>query len=153
MTPDETVSATTPEEVEKNPQGIVRRWLAELNIAHREEKDWREEGEELWDMYEGGRKKAHSFNILWANTELLLPAVYNSTPEPDVRRRFRDADPVGKAVSELLERSLSANVDEYDFDDEAESFVLDMLLVGRGVPRVKYEPQLRPAADGHGRAG
>ena len=143
-TPDETVSITTPAEIEKDAPGVVRRWLAELTIAHREEKDWREEGKKLWEMYEGGKKKAHSFNILWANTELLLPAVYNSTPEPDVRRRFRDADPVGKAVSELLERALSSQVDEYDFDDEAESFVLDMLLVGRGVPRVKYVPTFAP---------
>ena len=142
MEQGETVSATRTEELEKTPQGTVRRWLAELNIAHREEEDWRTEGKKLWEMYEGGKKKAHAFNILWANTELLLTAVYNSTPEPDVRRRFRDADPVGKAVSEILERTLVSQVDEYDFDGEAESFVLDMLLVGRGVPRVKYLPTL-----------
>ena len=144
MANEESLSITTPAEIERTAQGLVRRWLAELNIAHRDEREWREEGKRLWEMYEGGKKKAHSFNILWANTELLLPAVYNSTPEPDVRRRFRDADPVGKAVSEILERSLSANVDEYDFNDEAESFVLDMLLVGRGVPRVKYVPKFAP---------
>ena len=144
MANEESLSITTPAEIERTPQGLVRRWLAELNIAHRDEKEWREEGKRLWEMYEGGKAKAHSFNILWANTELLLPAVYNSTPEPDVRRRFRDADPVGKGVSEVLERALSAQVDSYDFNDEAEAFVLDMLLVGRGVPRVKYVPQFAP---------
>lgn len=138
-------SITTPAEIEETPQGVVRRWLAELNIAHREERDWRKEGADLYAMYEGGRKKAHAFNVLWANTELLLPAVYNSTPQPDVRRRFRDADPVGKGVSAVLERALSTSIDVYDFDAEAESFVLDMLLVGRGVPRVKYEPSFDPA--------
>lgn len=138
-------SITTPAEIEETPQCVVRRWLAELNIAHREERDWRKEGADLYAMYEGGRKKAHAFNVLWANTELLLPAVYNSTPQPDVRRRFRDADPVGKGVSAVLERALSTSIDVYDFDAEAESFVLDMLLVGRGVPRVKYEPSFDPA--------
>lgn len=138
-------SITTPAEIEETPQGVVRRWLAELNIAHREERDWRKEGADLYAMYEGGRKKAHAFNVLWANTELLLPAVYNSTPQPDVRRRFRDADPVGKGVSAVLERALSTSIDVYDFDAEAESFVLDMLLVGRGVLRVKYEPSFDPA--------
>ena len=49
-TPDETVSITTPAEIEKDPKGVVRRWLAELTIAHREEKDWREEGKKLWEM-------------------------------------------------------------------------------------------------------
>ena len=138
-------SLTSASDLESTPQGIVRRWLAELNIAHREERDWRKEGADLYAMYEGGRKKAHAFNVLWANTELLLPAVYNSTPQPDVRRRFRDADPVGKGVSAVLERALSTSIDVYDFDAEAESFVLDMLLVGRGVLRVKYEPSFDPA--------
>ena len=138
-------SLTSASDLESTPQGLVRRWLAELNIAHREEREWRKEGADLYAMYEGGRKKAHAFNVLWANTELLLPAVYNSTPQPDVRRRFRDADPVGKGVSSVLERALSTSLDVYDFDAEAESFVLDMLLVGRGVPRVKYEPSFDPA--------
>lgn len=138
-------SLTAPQDVERTPRGVVKRWLAELALANREEKDWRDEGKKLWEMYEGGRRKAHSFNVLWANTELLLPAIYNSTPAPDVRRRFRDADPVGKGVAEVLERTLATQVDGYDFDGEAENFVLDMTLVGRGVLRVKYAPSFDPA--------
>jgi hypothetical protein len=141
---DEALTLTTPAEIERTPQGKVRRWLAELSIAERTEKDWREESKKLWDMYEGGRKKAHAFNIFWSNTETLLPAIYNSTPQPDVRRRFRDEDPVGKAVSLVIERTLSAQTDAYDFDDQAEAFALDMLVTGRGVIRIKYEPKFAP---------
>ena len=138
-------SLTSASDLESTPQGLVRRWLAEWTLADRDERDWRKEATDLYSMYEGGKKKAHAFNVLWANTELLLPAVYNSTPQPDVRRRFRDADPVGKGVSAVLERALATSVDVYDFDHEAESFVLDMLLTGRGVLRVKYQPFFGPA--------
>lgn len=132
---------TTPEEIERSPAGIVRRWCSELALAHAAEKDWRKEGEDVWKLYEGENARANSFTILWSNTETLRPALYNSTPTPDVRRRYRDADPLGKATSQVLERALAYEVDDYDFDTVMQDSVLDMLLPGRGVARIKYEPK------------
>lgn len=132
---------TTPDDIEKSPAGVVKRWLAELSIADTTEDSWRKEGKGIWEKYEAEKAAANSFNILWSNTEILSAAVYNSTPQPDVRRRFRDADPVGKAVSTILERSLSYEIDDYDFDDELADATLDMLLPGRGIVRIKYEPK------------
>lgn len=134
------VTITRTSDIEKSPQGIVKRWLAEIALADEAEKDWRKEGDETYSLYESKKSKANSFNILWSNTETLRPAVYNSTPEPDVRRRFRDADPVGKVASTVLERSLSYQIDDYDFDNEIQDSVLDVLLPGRGVARIVYEP-------------
>jgi hypothetical protein len=51
-----------------------------------------------------------------SNIETLLPAIYNSTPSPDVRRRFGDRDPIAKSVSDIVERAISYSVDAYDFD-------------------------------------
>jgi hypothetical protein len=130
----------TTADLEKDDRGIVRRWVAELALADKAEETWRKEGGEIYDLYEGAETKANSFNILWSNTETLLPAVYNSTPQPDVRRRFRDPDPVGRVASTVLERSLSYQIDDYDFDSEIEDAVLDSLLPGRGVVRINYEP-------------
>lgn len=134
------VQITRTSDIEKSPQGIVRRWLSEIAIADAAESDWRKEGNEVYDLYEAQKDKANSFNILWSNTETLRPAIYNSTPEPDVRRRFRDADPVGKVASTVLERALSYQIDDYDFDNEITDTVLDVLLPGRGVARILYEP-------------
>lgn len=140
---------TRPSDVESTPAGIVKRWLAELNIADETEREWRKECTGIWEKYEAQQARANSFNILWSNTEILSASIYNSTPQPDVRRRFRDADPVGKAVSTILERALSYEIDDYDFDFEISDVVLDVLLVGRGVPRIKYEPKfVQVAADG-----
>lgn len=141
------VKETSPRDVETSPAGTVKRWLAELDLAHAAEKAWREEGKRLWEMYEAEKAKPDSFNILWSNTETLAPAVYNSTPNPDVRRRFKDADPAGKAVSQILERELSYQMDAYDFDEEVCAAVLNALVVGRGLLRVKYEPTYAPQSE------
>lgn len=145
----------------ESPRDFMMRWAKEIAIADTAEKKWRERGASIYQLYEGGERESQvelpageqSFNILWSNTETLLPAVYNSSPQPDVRRRFRDDDPVGKAASLVLERSISYAIDTEDFDDTLEDSVLDMLLPGRGLARIKYEPlfiqqMMPPAAPG-----
>lgn len=140
MSEPDSVKSTRPADVETSPSGIVKRWVAELDLADGEEKDWREEAKKLWEQYEGKNRKTDSFNILWSNTETLAPALYNTTPQPDVRRRFKDADPIGKHVSKLMERALAYQVDAYDFDEEIKAGVLDALICGRWVSRIKYQP-------------
>lgn len=148
---DETLEAglraTTTADVEKTPRGVVKRWKAELALADETEKDWRDEGNDVFKLYEGEKAAANSFNILWSNTETLRPAVYNSTPEPDVRRRFRDADPVGKYAGMILERSLSYSIDTDEFDETIQDAVLDALLPGRGGARIRYKPTTVPQTD------
>lgn len=148
-------SFSTLADIESTPQGVVKRWVAELDLARETEKDWQKQGCEVYDLYRSENRKANSFNILWSNTETLRPALYNSTPRPDVRRRFRDPDPVGKVASNVLERSLVYSLDAYDFDLVIQEAVLDVLLPGRGLARVKYVPKFRdvepePSDDGLG---
>ncbi len=120
-----------------------RLWWKELQLSEKREKVWRDKADKVVKRYRGEEKRKNRFNVLWANTETLRPAVYNSRPNPDVRRRFRDSDPVGKAVSELLERALMVMVD-YECTDQAfKNDVLDGLLVGRGISRVRYIPSLK----------
>lgn len=119
-----------------------RRWKKEILLSGKRERDWEREGEKIVKRYRGEEKKRNRYNVLWANTEILRPAIYNSRPNPDVRRRFRDADPVGKAVSEVLERSLQVFLDGDAFDDAAKNDVLDALLPGRGISRIRYVPKI-----------
>lgn len=131
-----------PADLGENPQGVVRRWLLELRLADKREAEWRKTAGDVIEQYKGENRRKNSFNILWSNTETLMPAVYSSVPKPDVRRRYRDADPLGKAVSEVMGRALEFSVDCYDFDSLARADVLDMLLCGRGISRVRYVPSL-----------
>lgn len=119
-----------------------RKWARELERAHKRENAWRAEGEKIVRMYRAEEKKANAFNILWSNTETLRPALYSDVPRPDVRRRFKDADPVGKIVSEVTSRALQVALDGDRFDGAMRRSVLDALLPGRGVSRIRYVPSL-----------
>lgn len=129
-----------PQEIADEPS-FVAAWVQELETASDAEKDWRKEADKATEAYRGGRDNPHSaFNIFHANIETIVPALYNSTPTPDVRRRFADPDVIGKTVADMIERSLSYATDAYDFDDVMHGGVFDMSTAGRGIARVKYEP-------------
>jgi hypothetical protein len=121
-----------------------RRWKKELSLAEKRERDWLSEANRIVKRYRGEEKKRNRYNVLWATTETLRPAIYNSKPNPDVRRRFRDADPLGKSVGEVLERCLFVLFDGDEPDSAIKNDLLDSLLGGRGVSRVRYVPKLAP---------
>lgn len=125
-------------------ESFVAAWLDEIKIAGEEEKDWRDDADRASKLYRGDKSSKPPFNIFHANIETVCPALYNSTPSPDVRRRFADRDPVAKVVSDLLERGLAYSIDAYDFDDEIEAAVQDMAIVDRGLTRVRYVPYFGP---------
>ena len=75
---------------------------------------WRAQAKETIDRYKAN--KARSFNILYANTQTTVPALYNSEPVPDVRRRFGDDDEAGQTLAEIIERAISIQAEMYDFD-------------------------------------
>lgn len=130
------------EEVE-DEKDFVKLWLDQIQRSSDDEKDWREDAEKAEDTYRAKDGACNlDFNIFHANVETTVPALYNSTPVPDVRRRFADKDPVGKVVSDILERSLSFAVDDYDFDGTMVSVIKDSEVVDRGVARVRYVPYL-----------
>lgn len=78
-------------------------WLQCLDDAERAEADWRKRGREIIQIYRNdsgnqttqnakGKSKGFggrvTFNILFANTETMLPAIYTKPPEPVVKSRF-----------------------------------------------------------------
>lgn len=142
MSDEQSLGYTSPAAIGTSEADIVKRWVLELDLADKAEKEWRKNADAVLKRYRGVKTKKNSFNILWSNTETLRQAVYNTLPKPDVRRRFRDDDPVAKVVSEVLERCADYAIDTYDFDAILKQDLMDMLLPGRGVSRVKYVPDL-----------
>jgi hypothetical protein len=93
------------------------------------------------------------FNILWSNVQTIQPAIFARLPRPDVSRRFRDNDPIGRVASMMLERALEFEIEHYgDYKSAMNNAVLDRLLGGRGVSWVRYEPhfvgEMADEADG-----
>lgn len=127
----------------KSPEAVARRWKLELKLADKRESAWRQKVKAIYQTYTPENPAANSFNILWTNTETLRQSVYNSLPQPQVKRRYQDEDPLGKAVADVLTRSLEFSQDTYDFDAVIKGDVLSMLLPGRAVSRVRYVPDIR----------
>ena len=125
-----------------SPEAVCRRWKLELKLSSKREDKWRKKARDVCKAYTPETPALNSFNILWTNTETLRQACYNSLPQPIVRRRYHDDDPVGKAVSKVLQRALEFCQDEYDFDAVIKGDVLAMLLPGRAVSRIRYVPSL-----------
>lgn len=120
------------------------RWLSELQLAKKEDERWLKRGKKIVRRYrderQGWSDANKKYNILWANIQTMLPALYGKTPRADVQRRFKDQDPVGRTAAQILERALQYEIDHYgDFDSAVKSAVLDRLLPGRGTVWVRFE--------------
>ncbi|MGZ2405779.1 hypothetical protein ACVIKO_003039 [Rhizobium ruizarguesonis] len=65
-------------------------------------------------------------------------------PQPVVERRFKDAQPVARMASELVERNLSYMGDEADIDSIMRAVRDDFLLCARGTVWLRYEADFEP---------
>lgn len=140
-------SAETPEEFGKGGVGEVRRWAAEIKLAQSQFRKWHEQSKINWDRYRGRDRRKNSYNCLYANTSIIFPSVYNTAPIPDIRRRWDKQDEIGKAVSEVLSRSIEFNIETTNMDRQIRMDVLDMLICARGISRVRYVPSMVMVGD------
>lgn len=122
-------------------------WINVIGNYEREFKRWEGRVEKILKRYrDDHRKDATSarFNILWSNVQTAIPAVFSRLPKPDVSRRHRDNDPVGRVAALILERALEFEVDHYpDYRAAMRNCVQDRFLGGRGVAWVRYEPKIK----------
>ena len=116
---------------------------------------WHRRGKRIIERYldkrPDGQVSRLKYNILWSNIENLKPAIYAQTPKAEVERRFLDKDPVGRLASDALERTINYFLHTTPFGSVMRQTRNDYLLVGRGVPWVRYVPtfkQAGPTGDG-----
>ena len=76
---------------------ITAYWMSEIEAARKREAEYRKQGEEVLKIY--CAEDNSPFNILYSNTETMLPALYSAVPRPVVKRRFKDESPVGTAAA------------------------------------------------------
>ncbi|WP_313078339.1 hypothetical protein [Agrobacterium pusense] len=135
----------TPEGKAKRELGA--KWIERVNAAGKLEKDWLDDAQIATKAYTNEEKaetsektlgKRYDFNILFSNVETIVPAVINSSPVPDIRRRFNDPDPAARVVSDILERAISVQIDDSRLQVELEAAAQDAFLAGRGVVRIKF---------------
>lgn len=126
----------------------VKRWVQEIKFYETKSQQWHEKGKKILRRYKDDRspreQKVPRYNILWSLVESTLPALYGQNPKPDIERRFRDKDDLGRISSMVLERSISYFVNE-SFGDAVRQAVKDRVLPGRGLVWVRYEPHFKDA--------
>lgn len=125
----------------------ARDWLRDLERREKAiKKHWRDQADKIVEIYEAEEDERVPFNILYSNTETLLPALYNSTPRPEVSRRFTSYGPdkaldiaLSNTGERVLEYTADSNVQEYQTYDEAtKAAVLSGLVPGMGLVRVRH---------------
>lgn len=133
-----------PSDFGTKPEDRVAYWLAQEKVAEKKERAWIKKARKIVARYRDERPAnatdAHRYNVLWSNVQTLKPALYARTPKPDIERRFKDQDPVGRTASIVLERCLTNAMDNCRFDMQMRAALDDLLLPGRGVCRVLYIP-------------
>lgn len=138
---------------QKDDESRIGSWQAELTAARRREKDFRKDGRWLVQMYEGEMREEVPFNILYSNTETLAPALYNNTPRPEVKPRYKQSDPVPQASASLTQAYLeffidTGDADAPDFDSLIVNALHEALVPGRGLTRFDYDSDIEYGSDG-----
>ena len=126
----------------------VQVWLNHISAYEREFKKWEGRNQKILDRYRDEKRKTADslakFNILWSNVQTLVPATFARLPQPDVSRRFKDNDPVGRVASLIIERALEFEIQNYrDYRQTLIATVYDRFLGGRGTAWARYEPHIR----------
>jgi hypothetical protein len=122
-------------------------WYNTIAQYERTFKEWEGRADKIVKRYRDDSRTRNNpnakFNILWSNVQTITPAVFARLPRPDVSRRFRDNDPIGRVASMMLERALEYEIEHYgDYASAMKQSVQDRLLGGRGTAWVRYEPHI-----------
>ena len=147
---------STAETIESPRQAdsLVAYWDEELKAYERAAKKWDALSKRIVDRFmlrgdegvgDDGRSmtKEARYNVLWSNFKVQLPSIFARSPVPVVERRFiDDVDAVGRLSAKTVERMLVNDLEEDDPEDVFSAVATDLLLCGRGVPWVRYDPTI-----------
>lgn len=111
------------------------------------EKGWWKRAENAQKFYDApdsdDEAKRTPFNIVYANTEILLPALYSATPTPDCTGRAKTeiATACAQAAEKMLHWLLDDNTPgQESFDSAMEGATLSALVPGAGGVRLRHYP-------------
>lgn len=140
------VSTDNLADSELTDKDVLDRYKMEIQLYDKEYKTWETKSNKIVKRYKDERASTQThptrFNILYSNIQTLMPAAYGSDPKPDIQRRFKDDDVLGRVTSDVLERCTSFQVN-HKFSDTVRHCLQDRLLPGRGQSWVRYEPHFR----------
>ncbi len=134
---------------DKGSDGTHGRWVTEIELYEKEADAWTKRSKKIVKRYKDERaskddtSNTRRYNILYSNIQTLLPAYFSRSPKPDIERRFKDRDDIGRIAAEVWERATTYFVDNDKFRHSIKQAVMDRLLPGRGVVWMRYIPHMR----------
>ena len=145
--------ATSPGEGDAKAYGDSKMDCAEqLTSYETASASWRKGAAKVSKVYETGPATVHAsqemgrWNVLWANTQVILPNLIMRPPKPVVTRRFM-RDDLGKLTTEFWRQALEAEIRQGAWVDAFEHLALDLILVARGTVWLGYEAGIEPDGD------
>ena len=127
-------------------------YFLEIDLYDKKFEEWETRAKVIIKRYrderggldQNSRQNEARYNILWSNIQTMIPNVFARLPQPEVSRRYKDKDPVGRVASMILERALEYEVEAYpDYENAVRNSVEDRLLAGRGISWVRYMPVMK----------
>lgn len=119
-------------------------WLNLLLESEKAFEKWHDRCDNIDKIYaslerlaQPGRDK--QFQMLWANIEVIKPAIYARPPNPVVVPKFKDRRPVYQAASEILERCITVAFDQIHIAELMRQIRDDLAIIGRGTAWCRYE--------------
>jgi hypothetical protein len=163
MSEDQEESTNTPS-IEDTQ--LVVQWLKEIETVRecKDQQNFERIGQRIVRKYKNAKNVAltdqsgvvplgEMFNVLWANVEVLMPALYSRMPKVVAERVFKDQDPVGRFAAEIAERAthyqLLSQQDRFNYAVSAA--VQDRLLPGRGQVWLQYKAAFEDMVDSNGK--
>lgn len=144
-----------PTKEQARERRVVEKWLGHIQQYERTFTKWESRGTKIINRYKDNQgatarnTTSAKFNILWSNVQTLSAATFAKLPKPDVSRRFRDNDPIGRIASLILERALDYEIQHYkDYRFALKASITDRFLPGRGTCWVRYEPHFKAMEQG-----
>lgn len=136
-----------PEYTRDDLAKIGKEWIERIKESEKREHSWRDQAEKAEAAFlcddEVDGAEVPDFNILHSNVETIVPAIYNSTPRPDIRPSHKtgddNTDKASKFIADIHERVIISLIDDNALDQEVEAGAQDAFMAGRDVVRIRFD--------------
>lgn len=144
----ENVVSLYGEDGKKTPYQLNKHWEREKDAAQKRLNTFYKNGVKTIDRYlgklntENPNQAQDQLNLFHSNVTMMKSMLYGSIPKVDVAREHHDPDDdVARVACLMYQRILQADVDPSgsDFPTNLKAALLDRLLPGLGVCRVRYD--------------
>lgn len=129
----------------------VEKWLNKITQAEAHYSDYHKLFSDIRKYYRN-ETKSDKQNIFWSSVETLKPFLYFKQPKPYIERKDKSSDRVQNLACRILERALSWDLEQFDFDSVIKYARNDFLLGGTGIVIERYRPSFGVVEDVNGSA-